>query len=315
MVVSIAMLLCVSEPALADATCDSGVQLTGEAAIVASVQASLSEELPFDATSEEHCAPISAHLEAWEGGVLLSLVIPGHERLHRTATNAKEAAIVIQSWARHSFTEPLLRPRGSEKPRATTVASVDTEEPALVQEQEAVVSKEGIRDIHLGVSGTMGFGSDRSLWSGARFQGCVDIRGICFGGIAEYAEDLEFSGSAFSAGSTRQSLSLLFSVEVPTKVLDVRVSPGVALGQGTVSARTGMSGDTIEDDTMVLVTRGFFKAVAPLGSSWSAVGEAAIDYTPLGQRRLALDESVDAPLAGSVRGSLWMSLGLRYEGL
>jgi len=312
LVASTPMLFSVPTWTHADNHCQAALELTGDQELVERVKAKLPKPTTHAGATRDECRPVSTHLKAWEGGILLSIQSEEQGKVHRTATTAEEAAIVIQSWAEHDLTDPLLRPRKPQRIQPARVSTVAAEEPlpSLV-----LVSPEldDDRRIHVGASATFGFGNDQSVWSGARLQACIDIRGICVGGIADYANDLRLSGEAERAESTRESLALLFSAEKPTTVAGINLSPGVAVGQGRLSAISKTANETIEDDTFMVIARGYIKSVAPLGASWSVVGEAAIDYRPLGKRNLAKDE--DAALPGSVPASAWLSLGLRYEGL
>lgn len=305
------MLFSVAARTHADNRCLATLELTGDQELVERVKAKLPKPPP-DAANQDECRPVSTHLKAWEGGILLSIQSKDQGVVHRTATTAEEAAIMIQSWTEHHLTDPLLRPRKPQRTQPTRVSKVEEEEPLP---SLALVPPEQLDDrrIHVGASGTLGFGNDQSVWSGARLQACIDLRGICIGGIADYATDLRISGDAERAESTRESLALLFSVEKPTAVAGINLSPGAAIGQGRLSAVSNTATETIEDDTFMLIARGYIKSVTPVGASWSVVGEAAIDYRPLGKRNLAKDEG--ATLPGSVPASAWLSLGLRYEGL
>lgn len=306
--VAVSVLLAPAASARADTAaagpCTPVVRVSGEPALVGPV-VDLLRARRLAVAGASRCGAVSAALAAAGPGerVRVTIVDPDGRTIERIADDVEGAATAIESWARRDVSDPLLQARAVAVGPAPAAAAVD--------EPEAAPGGTRSVEVELGADG--GVSDDGALWAGARARGCVQLGALCVGGLARYARDSEARGDSAEFESSRHSVSLLLTADLPLRRGRLWWSPGAGIGQASIHASRGQ--DT--EDTIALQLRGHLAAGWRLAGPWSLRVDLAAEYAPLANTRLGDepdDSGDDMPLAGAPRWLGWLALGIAYGG-
>lgn len=313
-VAAFAVLLAWPADLAAQAACIPLVQVSGEPALARPVIALLRDR-GVKVAGKSRCGVLTAVLTGSGERTRITIVDTDGRTVERMAEDARAAATAIESWARRDITAPLLEARV-----APPIQDLDREQPAPIAVAAAPVVE---RRIEVGGAAEAGLGSDGSLWTGARAHACVTVGPICAGALARYARDSESGGDAVLRDTSRASLDLLLTADLPLRGRRFFLAPGAGLGQLTMRA-TRRSGDRERNDAVVLALRAHAGAGYRITDAWSLRAELAVGVFPfapsvLAESPEASDPGNDAddapPLAGVPRAQGWLGIGLSYGDL
>jgi hypothetical protein len=305
-----------ARPVGAQPACTPVVRVVGEPARVDPVIALLRRR-GVALEGESECGTLTAVLTEAGERTRITIVDADGRTVERVAGDVEAAATAIESWARGDLSAPLLAAR-EPPPVAAARQAPDREEPPPIQ--QAVIET---RPIEIGASAGAGLSSDRALWTAAQAHGCVAVGPTCIGARVRYAIDTESQGESVLLLTSRRTLDLLLTGDLPLRFGRLALTPGVGIGQTALRARRG-SGERERVTTTGLLLHGRASAGVRVTGAWSLQADLAVGAAPFARRILQEEqfgpEDSDDPddgldMAGVPRLIGWFGLGLTYGGL
>jgi hypothetical protein len=215
------------EPVAAE-SCPAGVELTGEAKVIAAVGELLAARGVALAATE--CGAVHARIERSDDGLAIDVEQLDGTRVERVVGEAQTAATVIESFTRIDVGDPLLASRAvPSEPRARKLDPVDAPAPPSQMLRAA-------RGVHLLSAIESSWASDRTNWLGVHVGACVMLGPVCAAARVRFSSVTDGPG-VWKGDITRRSMELLLGIDIPFAVGRWTLSPGIAAGIGQLHTR------------------------------------------------------------------------------
>ncbi len=243
------------------------------------------------------CPTATATVERGAGGVMVSLREPDGRRAARTLSDVRIAATWIDSWLHDDLGAPLLARR------LLPQAPVTIARPAASSSAStAATPKPASRFLASAAYETIDVGQNSASWKGLRAGLCTHVGAACLGArvaAARNSEDTFFESDA--ALFSGRSVDVLAHVDVPLRVGQATVRPGVSVGAAWLqTTRTNNPDCIFVQPDEELCEDSFFEGEPKNQSTWAPKAEVEL--------------GVSLPIAKSVGLSLGGSLGVRPFG-
>lgn len=289
--------------------CAPAVELEGEATLVSQLRTAL--QARGVASGASACGTLTVRATALPDGVSLHVDAGDGLLADRVASNPNAAATMIESFVRPDLVAPLLdRAIPEPKPKKKKVAVEQIPTQTEVEAHEA-------RPFTLGGGAVFGVGSDGSTWTGGELVGCVQVSSVCVGGRFQAAFDGGWTGHSASLETTRVTLDVGATAELPLELGAARIVPGVGLGMGTTRVARTFAGSEVGDDEGGLRLRGQVALDVPIGRLSIHV-KSAVEVLPFAEKTMlegAIEDGPETvPLAGQPVVVGWLSAGIRIGG-
>jgi hypothetical protein len=195
--------------------------VSGEATVVAPILEQLTNQ-GIGLARDADCPVVEATVAREHAALVVTLRDPSGRRRNRTLTNARVAAIWIESWVSSDVATPLLAVRVAAHP-PSSVAPVDSRRVAPVAVDTRVAFTAFLAS---------GSGNDESRWDALTIAGRYRFGRLRVGAGGRLADNQSYSNEQAFTQARRRSSELLLFGELPLAFGRAVVAPRVGLGLG-----------------------------------------------------------------------------------
>ncbi len=222
----------------APTTCEPVAQVSGAVELAGPVRRQL-DRLGVRATSARACRQaVKVHVELHGARISLRLEASSGDPVAMVVSNARTAAVIIESYARPDLGDPLLRPAVS-RPRRQRVASltrgvtpvvVAVSAPPTPVTVAAAASVRSEARAALSVSTGIAFASDASLWQSVAVTATMPFRGLRVGGSIRYTQSERYAYRDDLLSVDRNTKEAFALAALPRRFGRVSLEPSVHAG-------------------------------------------------------------------------------------